>query len=162
VSERWRGVLAALLNPDLRATLADLTADDGLTDARRVRALARLEELGLVARDAADRPRFDDRVIRELLAENPVPRVSGPERHLDGSGRIDRYPVRADDRRALLAWVADRALAEDEVLTEPQLNERLAVFADDVALLRRHLVDHGLVERTRSGSEYARVSAPPG
>lgn len=40
------------------------------------------------------------------------------------------------------------------------MNERLAPFAPggDVAVLRRYLVDHGLLERTPSGSEYAPVA----
>jgi hypothetical protein len=46
------------------------------------------------------------------------------------------------------------------VLSEKELNERLEPFSSDVAVLRRHLVDHGLVERTRSGSEYALTATP--
>lgn len=158
MSERWRGLVAVLLNPDLRTTLAELMADGRLTDARRTRALGRLEELGLVGRDERGRPWFDDRGIRAVLAEDAAPRPVGPQRFLDGDGRIDRYPQRAGERGELLAWVAARAVQPGEVLAEAEVNERLAEFTDDVAVLRRHLVDHGLLERTRSGSEYARVS----
>ncbi|QKJ21194.1 DUF2087 domain-containing protein [Microbacterium hominis] len=42
-----------------------------------------------------------------------------------------------------------------DVLTERELDERLASVTDDVALIRRHLVDHRELERTRSGSEHA-------
>lgn len=89
----------------------------------------------------------------------PRPRRTGPERFLDGEGRIDRYPVRADDRRELLTWVAERVLPRGLVWTERDVNELLAPVAPggDVAVLRRHLVDDGLLERTRSGSEYARA-----
>ncbi|WP_254359271.1 DUF2087 domain-containing protein [Microbacterium hominis] len=41
------------------------------------------------------------------------------------------------------------------MLTERELDERLASVTDDVALIRRHLVDHRELERTRSGSEHA-------
>ena len=44
------------------------------------------------------------------------------------------------------------------LLTEKELGERLGEFADDVAVLRRYLVDFGLLIRTRSGSTY---SLPP-
>lgn len=157
MSERWRGIVAALLNPDLRAALAEVMGDGRLTPPRRERAIERLEQIGLVRR-TAEGVEFDERMLRAALDANPPTTPAGPARYLDGDGRIDRYPVRADDRRELLAWVCERALAEEEILTEPQLNVRLSTFADDVALLRRHLVDAGLLERTRSGSSYARVS----
>lgn len=47
--------------------------------------------------------------------------------------------------------------ADSEVVDERELSERLLRFGDDPALLRRYLVDFGLVERPRSGSEYART-----
>lgn len=157
MSDRWRGVVAALLNPDLRAALAELTADASLTPSRRERALARLAEIGLV-REVDGRPVFDETGLRGILAEGAPPKPTGPQRHLDRDGRIARYPARDGDRRELLEWVADQAVREGEVLGEAEVNERLAVFTDDVAVLRRHLVDHELLERTPSGSEYARVS----
>ena len=83
------------------------------------------------------------------------------ERFVDGEGRIDRYPVQHGDRQALLEWVAARAFTAEDVLTERDVNERLEPFAPrgDVAVLRRYLVDHGVIERTRSGSEYALVAS---
>lgn len=59
-------------------------------------------------------------------------------------------------------WVVERAFGAEEVLDESDTNERLARFTGDVAALRRYLVDAGLLERTRSGSEYARPGASPG
>jgi len=159
VSEKWRGVVAALLNPDLRSALGELSADVRLTDARRARALQRLTELGLTETDAAGAVCFTDAALRALLAEDVPMRPTGPERFLDADGKIDRYPVKPPERRALLVWIIDRALSPGEVLSEPELNERLASFTGDVAVLRRYLVDHDLVERTRSGSQYARVTA---
>lgn len=158
MSDRWRGVVAALLNSDLRAALAEMPQVP-LTDARRARAIARLEQLGLIRADAADGAHvFDEASLRSILAEAPVVRREGPERYLDGAGRIDRYPLRDADRRELLAWVAAQALQPGEVLTERHLNERLEPFTADVAVLRRYLVDAELLERTRSGSEYALVA----
>lgn len=162
MSERWRGVVAALANADLRAALAEVSTPT-LTDARRTRAFARLENLGLIRRDG-DGWRFDDAVLRDILAESAPVKPTGPDRFLDRDGRIDRYPLSAGDRRELLAWVADRALPRGEVWSEPDVNERLEPFAPagDVAVLRRYLVDFGLVERTPTGSEYARVDASDG
>lgn len=93
----------------------------------------------------------------------PAPRARAAAddiaRFLDRDGRIDRYPLRSSDRRALLTWVAAQALPRGEVIDEATVNARLEPYAPagDVAVLRRYLVDHGLVERTRSGSEYLRV-----
>lgn len=158
MSERWRGVLAALTNPDLRAVLAEALAAPPLPEARRRRAEQRLIDLGLV-RAADGTVAFDDAAVREILAETATERPTGPERFLDGRGRIDRYPVRDDERQRLLAYVAERAFRPGEVLTEPEVNARLAVFADDTAALRRYLIDADLIERTRSGSQYALVES---
>lgn len=158
MSDRWRGVIAALLNPDLRAVLAEALASDPLTDARRARAARRLQEIGLV-RGHGDRLVFDEAFVRELLAENAPARPTGPHRFLDGAGRIARYPVQEADRLELLRWVAAQAFRPDEVLSERATNERLGRFTDDVAALRRHLIDAEVLERTRSGSEYALVAS---
>jgi hypothetical protein len=156
MSDRWRGVVASLLNPDLRVALAEviLDADSPLSAPRRERARARLIEVGLLREDA-NGPHFDESAVRSILNEAPVTKVTGAQRYLTGDGRIDRYPVREADRLELLAWVASRAFRSGDVLTEQQVNERLSPFTDDVAVLRRYLVDYELLERTRSGSEYA-------
>ena len=151
-------MIAALLNPDLRAVIAEAMAAPSLTPARRERAVARLAELGLI-RETEDGLVFDETLLRGILAETPVMRPTGPARFLDGAGRIDRYPTHDRDRRELLAWVAAAAFQPGEVLSEKQTNERLARFTDDVAVLRRYLVDVELLERTRSGSEYALVES---
>lgn len=158
MSERWRGVVAALLNPDLRSVLAEAMASEPLPDARRHRAVERLRELGLVHETATGGIEFDETTVRGILSENPPVKPSGPTRFLDAEGRIDRYPAQRAERDELLRWVVERAFAAGEVLTEKQTNERLAAFTDDAAVLRRYLVDAGVLERTRSGSEYARPS----
>lgn len=93
-------------------------------------------------------------------APRPRPAKDDIARFLDAAGRIDRYPAAHGERRDLLRWVAERAIGADEVLAEDEVNERLLPYAPDgdVAVLRRHLVDHELLERTPSGSQYARVA----
>lgn len=155
MSERWRGVLAALMNPDLRAVLAESMAAPPLTESRRQRAIERLAELGLVRETDSGELEFDDALVRGILSENPPVKRTGPERFLDAEGRIDRYPAQAADRRDLLRWIADRAFSPGEVLSEQETNDRLSAFGADTAVLRRYLVDEGVLERTTSGSEYA-------
>lgn len=79
-------------------------------------------------------------------------------RFLTKDGEIRQYPKNLDKRRQLLEWVASQALEPGEVLSEVALNNRLRPFSADFAVLRRYLVDFGLVERTLSGTEYALVA----
>ena len=159
MSRRWRAVVAALLHPDTRAALAELSTAQ-MSDKRRRRAFDQLAAIGLVVADEDGGWRFDDGELRGLLAEDtPTVRI-GVERFLTPSGRIDRYPQRDSDRAELLRWVVERAIDTDAVLSEPDVNARLEPFAPggDVAVLRRYLVDHELLERTPTGSEYRRPS----
>ena len=159
MSDRWRGIVAALLNPELRAALAEVMPDSGLSDQRRTRAMSRLEQVGLVRRDKDGVVVFDESTLRSILGEETPVRRMGVQRFLRADGRIDRYPANAADRIELLRWVAEHTLRPEEVLTERQINERLETFTSDVAVLRRYLVDAGLVERTRSGSQYVLVAS---
>lgn len=153
--QAWRAIIAALRDDDVRAVLGE-TASAPLTARRRARALQRLQALGVVSVDG-DRIRFDAAPLTALLAAPPRPR--GPERFLDSDGRIDRYPAQAADRLAVLRHVAGRAFSPDTVLSERDVNEQLEPDAPngDVAVLRRYLVDHGLLRRTASGSEHVRT-----
>ena len=158
MAEEWRRIVAALANPDLRLTWARLVlgasetdATAGLSPARGRKVLAGLRGAGLVDAESAPRPS----VFAEALAAAPVPpQPTGPERFLRG-GRIAQYPASQTERGELLALVAARAFRAGEVLEEREVNERLGAFHDDVAVLRRYLVDFGLLVRTRSGSSYA-------
>lgn len=157
----WRSVIAVLANDEGRRMLARLILGASLDSAtaelpvgRREKVVRSLERSGLLdpGSGALREQRF-----RELLEAAPAPRATGVERFLDGE-RIRQWPARPADRLALLRWVATRALSAGEIVDEQAVNERLARFSDDTTLLRRHLVDHGLVERRSDGSEYALVT----
>lgn len=151
----WRRMLAALANADARAAFARVTL--GLppeAGAREARALAALAAAGLVA-DVDGVRVVSEEGIRAALAAGSRARPTGVERFLSADGRIDRYPSGQSDREELLRWVAARVLSAGEVVGEREVTDRLARFSGDPAALRRHLVDSGLLERTRSGSEYA-------
>jgi len=160
----WRPLVAALANLHAREVFAQIVLGHGAADlgsglggARRRNVLDALTKAGLVTESDG---RFEVRpaAFTELLATQARPeRTSGPERFLDGHGMIDSFPTNVADLRGLLRLVATRVLAEDEVISEKELGGRLRTFTRDVALLRRHLVDHEILERTPSGSEYARV-----
>ena len=155
----WRRMLAALANADTRAAFARVTL--GLppeAGARGARALAALAAAGLVA-DVDGVPVVSEEGIRAALAAGGRARPTGVERFLSADGRIDRYPSGQSDREELLRWVAARVLSAGEVVGEREVTDRLARFSGDPAALRRYLVDAGLLERTRSGSEYALAAA---
>ena len=161
-SPDWRRILAALLNADARPILAGtvISASAPVPAARRDRALQQLQALGLIERDAAGEPRPSDVPLRAALSGAQAPRARGPERFLDRHGRIDRYPSGFAERVALLEFVLAKAVPLGAVLDERTLGAALSPFTNDVAALRRYLVDHELLERTPTGSEYARVAPP--
>jgi len=157
----WRRVLATLGNTDARIAYAQIVLGaahaDLLPDVkpqRRQRALAALLESGLVGRQASGGLVAQDSIFRDLLAQQPRRQ---PQTGLDRfmrQGRIERYPANVAERRALLARIANEIIEPGEKLTERQINERLLSYTDDVVLLRRYMIDFGLLQRTATGSSY--------
>jgi GNAT superfamily N-acetyltransferase len=74
---------------------------------------------------------------------------------------LERLPKRPDDRDALLELIAWQVLPLGEALDEPSLNLRLRAHTQDTAMLRRALVDAGLVARAADGSTYSGVVERP-
>jgi hypothetical protein len=62
--------------------------------------------------------------------------------------RLETMPRRAKDREAVLAYVAAR-FEPGRDYPEPEVNSELMAVADDVASLRRYLIDAGLLTRKR-------------
>jgi hypothetical protein len=158
--------MAALANREARTAYAQIVLGGapvdvlpGFNDQRRIRAINVLLDAGLVVRTASGDVEASDAVFQDLLSQQPRRQPkTGVDRFLR-LGRIDRYPASAGDRRELLAWIAGDAIQAGEELTEGQVNERLLSYTDDVVLLRRYLVDFGLLERTASGSSYRRPAS---
>lgn len=159
----WRRVVATLANKDARtayaqivlgAKLAGVVAD--LNDQRRNRAIAALLESGLVERNAANELEASEAIFRDLLTQQPRRQPQAGVARFMRLGRIERYPANMAERRELLAWIAREAIEPGEHLTEKQVNERLLSYSDDVVMLRRYMIDFGLLERTPSGSSYSR------
>lgn len=71
-------------------------------------------------------------------------------RLFDGSGRLTQMPVKAGLRRELLGWIAT-TLPADQSLTETEMNACLRWIQDDVATVRRYLVEAKVVERPEPG-----------
>ena len=153
----WRSVVALLANPETRRALARVIAEtEPAGDAPR--AVARLTQAGLLTAEG----RVDEAALRALLQASARPVERGVERFLTPSGRLIGLPSKPSERFELLRLLSSRVLRSGEVVTEKELNARLAAFDDDVATLRRLMVEAELLERTPPGTEYALVEPDPG
>ena len=98
--------------------------------------------------------------VREPVDHALVERLT---RHFDREGRLSHWPSKVSHQVACL-WVLWSRLAPRESLRESEISALLKAHHSfgDHALLRRALVDYGLVTRTTDGREYRRVEqAPP-
>lgn len=150
----WRTVIALLANADTRRALARVIVETE-PGQPSPRALARLTEAGLLDTEG----RVDEAALRALLKESARPAVRGVERFLTPSGRLIGLPSRPPERLELLRLLVRRVLQPGEVVGEKELNARLGAFDDDVATLRRLMVEAELLERTPTGTEYALVES---
>lgn len=74
---------------------------------------------------------------------------------LDDSGRIAQLSENSKKRQALLAYLAEK-FEPDCNYSEPEVNEICSKWHtfSDYFLLRRELVDYGLLSREQDGSRY--------
>lgn len=79
-------------------------------------------------------------------------------RHLDADGRLIAMPRKRANRLVVLLHIA-AAIEPGIDHDETAVNNRLRPFDDDVAMLRRYLVDEGLLERRPPGI-YRRSGGP--
>ncbi|QCR20358.1 DUF2087 domain-containing protein [Agrococcus sp. SGAir0287] len=158
----WRPVVAALADPERRLLLARVTVEAarGLplhpeamptADRRRLVALVRA---GLVELRAGGAHPVD--AFTPLLGSTSA--ATGIGRYVS-QGRIVGWPRRPSDRQAVLAWAADAVLAPGEEVDERTITDRLRALWTDPVLLRRDMVDAGLVARAADGSAYRRAPA---
>ena len=72
-------------------------------------------------------------------------------------GRLDGIPVKTDESREVSARIAQivfERVGPGRTLTESELNAAIAMFAKDVALVRRDAVDAGVLTRSPDGASY--------
>ncbi len=82
--------------------------------------------------------------------------------YFDNEGRLTRWPGK-HTHRALCMWAVWSAVPAREALDERGISRLLETrhCFGDAALLRRWLVDNGMVERTPDGREYRRIEKRP-
>lgn len=164
-SADWRPLLALLANDTTREVWAHLIVggQEALSASlvppqKAERSLTALERVGLLDRSTEPWTQHPEVFAAALSRATPSTPV-GIERFLN-DGRILGFPVRPDERRELLQLVVARTFEPGIDLTETEVNERLGAWSSDVALLRRYLVDHGLLDRDAAGAHY-RLSGEP-
>jgi hypothetical protein len=106
------------------------------------------------------------RLAQALPAREPVDfvlvqRVAG---HFDATGRLARWPARRS-HQVLALWALWSRVQAGAVFTEAEVNQFIRDNHDfgDHALIRRAMVDEGLVSRTPDCRAYRRIEKkPPG
>ena len=154
----WRPLAAALANDRLRRAWAALVLDVSAGDVDRVD-LDRLLASGLAVTDEDGGILVSGAPFRNLLRAHASAAPTGAARFLTGT-RVRSWPASEADRIELLQWIADHAFPDDRELGEREVTDRLRDYSDDPALVRRYLVDAGMLDRTPSGSRYARAADP--
>lgn len=168
----------------LRAGLAARTASPELPDAAARTLPSHVEMLNLLARAAGFRNfqhfRAEARVAAPPAAAGepaepaePAPtRPSDAHRDLarceralrlfDGAGVLMRWPTRRN-QQILCLWMLWSRIPAGEGFSEKAINAVLTRWHafGDYALLRREMVELGLMTRTRDGSDYRRVERDP-
>ena len=151
MGNEWRRIVATLDNGYRRTVYSEIVLGiEGEPSARRDRATAALQEAGLV--DAAGKATPD--VFARLLAQHPPVTRTGVDRWVR-DGLIVSWPAKAEHRRELLEWAAQRIEPAHD-LTEADINEQLLSVTTDAATLRRYLVDAVLLTRSTDGMRYRR------
>jgi hypothetical protein len=126
--------------------------------------VGRLTEAGLLAKvrgqliaDLAPLGELAEAVLEATALARAIPPASPLRRYLV-HGRIEALPKRPADLDAMAA-VLCTLLPNDRKLTEAEVNDHLAQAGDDVAGLRRLLVDLHFVRRNGS-AEYEVIEHP--
>jgi len=149
---RARMLFSLLAAPKLRRGLARKLAGDpaDAAPAEDPSVSGPLARLDWISEDGA----VDDELLRRIAATLALMRS---DRAILEVPRLDGMPVETEESREVSGRIArlvfERA-GRDRRLSEPELNAAIAMFADDVALVRRDAVDVGVLERSADGSEY--------
>ncbi len=130
-----------LSEPDVLSAVADLRTV-GLVEADGDRWILRPETLRAIAGELADEPLPMDPAIGFGMTENERQVLS---RYFEGTSLIE-----VPSSRAKRLIVLERLALEFDIgrrYTEDEVNDLLRRFSPDVAALRRHLIDEGLLDR---------------
>ncbi|ACJ00068.1 DUF2087 domain-containing protein [Rhodospirillum centenum] len=156
------------LADDISAVAKSLRAQLGAAE----RPPGHCEMLNMLARSAGYRNFQHYRAqiaARDRLARPPVPeptvdqvRLAQLLRYFGPQGRLARWPSKFSHQEPCL-WVLWSRIPARRTFAEREVNALLAANHDfgDHALLRRELIDYGMMMRAVDGSAYRRVERQP-
>ncbi len=160
---RLRVVAAIVLGA---STVDEIRSATGLGVREVGRALARLVDAGLVIRDEDGRHWLVEESFRQAAIEaapdDKTDVFDAPEdasrvlRAFIRDARLVSIPATLTKRRIVLDYLV-QDFEPGRRYTERQANALLARWHDDVASLRRYLVDEGFLEREGGGGDYWRA-----
>nr|WP_296073739.1 DUF2087 domain-containing protein [uncultured Actinoplanes sp.] len=143
------------------ATIAELAYPLDLPIAKAGETLARLVGAGLATGTGNGIYRAVPGVLRSAAAAidrmQPIAPLLSEYPQLKGyfsHGRLTSLPPTMSERYQQIGDLLLRFLALDGLCDEDELNRRLAAVTDDVAGVRRMLVDTGRLQRDRAGTTY--------
>lgn len=150
------------------ATIAELAYLLDVPAAKAGETLARLVGAGLATGTGNGVYRVDPGALREAAAavdrSQPIARLLARYPQLRGNfahGRLVELPPTMSERYEQVGELVARHLALHQLCDEDTVNHRLAELTDDVAGLRRLLVETGWLERDRAGTTYGPGRALP-
>jgi hypothetical protein len=135
-------------------TLEDICTMSRLDNMAAARSLGQLVAGGLVGSDPASGYRVRTEVLREAARSDR--REAARSDGLGGVVRNGRLPRSRADRLVALGRLVDLFEA-DRRYPEAEVNSRLKAVDADFALLRRSLVDEGLLSRTNEAGPAGRT-----
>ncbi|KUL28488.1 DUF2087 domain-containing protein [Actinoplanes awajinensis] len=150
------------------SSLAEMSFHLDISKPEAGEALGRLAGLGLATGSGDGYYRAQPDVLREVaqaltatLPIAPLLRDYPQLKSYFAHGRLTSLPPTMSERYQQTAELLARFLAVEGVLTEDEVNRRLAAVTDDVAAVRRMLVESGWLERDRAGTSYGSARKLP-
>ena len=103
-----------------------------------------------------------ERLAAPAASPPDMTRVAQVLRHFDESGRLMRWPSKTWMQH-LAIWALWSRFPRDTGLTERQASALIGEWHGfgDAAILRRTMVERGLLSRVPGGNEYRRIETPP-
>lgn len=149
-SERSVGELASLLDvtePTISHHLS-LMKKLGIVTVR-AEGTTRIYQLNSKALENMNRDMFSQDTLATLV-KNDLPDAEKRvlQAFVGENGRLTDIPSRYKKQKIILKWIVEQ-LEMNEQYPEPELNEFLRQFHDDVASLRRYMIDHKLMQRQK-------------
>jgi hypothetical protein len=145
---RARMLFSMLSSPTLRPEIGRLLAGEAAAEAQEVRGpLSRLDWLGADGGVDVDALRETTAALALLRSDQAILDV----------GRLNGIPVKTEESREVsgrIARLVFERIGTERSLSEAELNASIAMFAQDVALVRRDAVDAGVLTRSPDGAVY--------